>query len=122
MTDGKYVEKYSGPRELEDLKEFVQSMRGKKDDAKHGTVDEKTIEYVQTLSVDTFDEAVAEGLYFIKFYAPWCGHCKRMAPAWEELGKKYAGHKSVTIAEVDCTKNREICDKHDVSSSVNIIS
>lgn len=115
MTDGKYVEKYSGPRDFEDLREFVNSMRGKKDSAKHGTVEEKNVEYVQTLNVETFEEAVAEGHYFIKFYAPWCGHCKRMAPAWEQLGKKFAGHKSVTIAEVDCTKNREICDKNEVT-------
>ncbi|CAD5115831.1 DgyrCDS4769 [Dimorphilus gyrociliatus] len=115
MTDGKYVEKYSGPRDFEDLKEFVNSMRGKKDDAKHGTVEDKKVEYVQTLTVDTFEDSISEGHYFIKFYAPWCGHCKRMAPAWEELGKKFAGHEIISIAEVDCTKNREICDKHEVT-------
>eukprot|EP00667_Euglena_gracilis_P024981 EG_transcript_29064 len=52
---------------------------------------------------------------FIKFFAPWCGHCKAMAPAWETLMNEYAGSKSVVVAEVDCTVQDKLCSDHGVS-------
>ena len=42
---------------------------------------------------------------FIKFYAPWCGHCKAMAEDWAKLADEYADDKSMVIAEFDATAN-----------------
>lgn len=44
---------------------------------------------------------------FVKYYANWCGHCKRLAPVWEELAALYKANpeSNVIIANIDQTLN-----------------
>ena len=42
-----------------------------------------------SLTKENFSELAGERMVMVKFFAPWCGHCKSLAPAWDELTKEY---------------------------------
>lgn len=66
---------------------------------------------VRALTTDDFEAAAAEDgkTLAVKFYAPWCGHCKKMAPTWEEIAAPLAA-RNVVVSEVDCTVHKDVCD------------
>eukprot|EP01123_Difflugia_compressa_P008730 TRINITY_DN267_c0_g1_i2.p1 TRINITY_DN267_c0_g1~~TRINITY_DN267_c0_g1_i2.p1 ORF type:complete len:639 (+),score=168.49 TRINITY_DN267_c0_g1_i2:108-1919(+) len=67
---------------------------------------------VVVLSSDNWKEELNKHEFTaIKFYAPWCGHCKKLAPVWEDLAgeiKQQHGDK-VLLAKIDCTINTDKC-------------
>lgn len=70
---------------------------------------------VVELTPETWDRTVGEKHAFVKFYAPWCGHCKALAPAWQTLAEEFAADPEVLIAEVDCTASgKPLCETHGV--------
>ncbi|EST07751.1 Thioredoxin domain protein [Kalmanozyma brasiliensis GHG001] len=51
----------------------------------------------------------------VKYYAPWCGHCKNLAPIYEKVADAFAQQKdTVLIAKVDADKNKQLGQKADI--------
>ncbi|UYV80088.1 PDIA3 [Cordylochernes scorpioides] len=61
---------------------------------------------VKVAVAKNFQELVtdSEKDVLIEFYAPWCGHCKKLAPTFEELGTAMKG-ENVEIVKMDATAN-----------------
>jgi protein disulfide-isomerase A1 len=68
---------------------------------------------VLVLGKENFQEALeTQQNIMVEFYAPWCGHCKQLAPHYAEAAKTLQGE--VPVAKVDCTVEKEICGEQQV--------
>lgn len=47
------------------------------------------------------------------FYAPWCGHCKRLSPILEEIAADPNNDK-IAVGTIDATSHRSLADKYNV--------
>jgi len=71
---------------------------------------------VKDLLPSNFDDIVLNSgkPALVEFFAPWCGHCKTLAPIYEELGHAFEHSDKVTIAKVDADAHKELGRKHGV--------
>uniref|UniRef100_A0A672NBF7 protein disulfide-isomerase n=1 Tax=Sinocyclocheilus grahami TaxID=75366 RepID=A0A672NBF7_SINGR len=62
---------------------------------------------VKVVVADTFEEIAndPEKDVLIEFYAPWCGHCKKLEPKYTELGERLYSDPNLVIAKMDATAN-----------------
>jgi len=71
---------------------------------------------VLVLTDDNFDEALEahENGLLVEMYAPWCGHCKQLAPEYEKAAKELEG-KGLSIAKLDATEHKASGAKYGVT-------
>lgn len=87
---------YSGARSLDALTEFITEKTGVRNKKK---VSQPTS--VAILNDSNFKKTIGDKHVLVAFTAPWCGHCKSLAPVWEDLATTYANEADVVIAKVD---------------------
>lgn len=104
---------YEGEREVADFVNFIASHRTDKSFKMPEIPVVKSD--VVVLTDDNFADT-ASGSWFVKFYAPWCGHCKSLAPIWSELATSEAAKPNgFKIAKIDCTgAGKKSCDAHKI--------
>ncbi|KAK3018802.1 hypothetical protein RJ639_005040 [Escallonia herrerae] len=75
-------------------------------------IDEKD---VVVLKEGNFSEFIEGKKYvMVEFYAPWCGHCKAMAPEYAAAATELRGNKDVALAKVDATEEGELAENYEV--------
>jgi thiol-disulfide isomerase/thioredoxin len=88
----------------------------------------RSSERAVVLTTDNFDKLTEGKLVFIKFYSPFCPHCKTISGAWDELASYYHGltdgddnnnnnNNNTLIGSIDCSdspKGKDLCVRFDI--------
>jgi len=103
------AEDYSGGRTAPDMVDFINGKAGT--NARIKAAPSATL----ALTPATFDSTIKGKNALVEFYAPWCGHCKRLAPDYDKVAQSFDGEESVVIAKVDADEHKELGTRFDVS-------
>lgn len=111
---------------------------GGSSDKTSGSVSSTTSDAVETQSSVLADEAVSDSLaqgqeneaqaldaksgkklVVLDFFATWCGPCKAMAPAMEQMEKKYAG--KIEFRKIDVDQEPELAQQYNITGVPTIV-
>jgi len=104
-------EDYNGGRTAEDIISFISEKSGAKGKAK------KVSSSVVVLTSENFDRVVLDTSkdVLVEFYAPWCGHCKHLAPDYDKVGSAFDNEPHVVIAKCDADAHKDLAQRFGVT-------
>jgi len=107
----KEAKPYEGGRTADDIINFINKEVGTNARLK------KAPSAVVTLDPTNFDSIALDKNkhVLVEFYAPWCGHCKHLAPDYEKLANIYVNEPDVVIAKVDADAHRDLGSRYGVT-------
>uniref|UniRef100_A0A7S2UVI5 protein disulfide-isomerase n=1 Tax=Fibrocapsa japonica TaxID=94617 RepID=A0A7S2UVI5_9STRA len=105
------AEDYTEGRTADDIVKFINGRTGLRRRV------QKEPSAVMELTTANFDTVVTEPgtTTMVEFYAPWCGHCKQLAPDYEKLAKAFEGEEKVLVAKVDASVERDLAQRYGVT-------
>ncbi|KAI4305726.1 hypothetical protein L6164_029074 [Bauhinia variegata] len=127
FAPGKPPVDYQGARDVKPIAEFalqqIKSLLKERLSGKtSGGSSEKSEPSASVeLNSGNFDELVLKSkeLWIVEFFAPWCGHCKRLAPEWKKASINLKG--KVKLGHVDCDAEKSLMSRFNVQGFPTIL-
>ena len=73
------------------------------------------------LTDENYKDFLSKGRHFVKFFAPWCGHCQRLEPTWLKLAESFKHDRSVSISRVNCDDFLEVCNDYGIKGYPSLL-
>ncbi|KAJ7964765.1 protein disulfide-isomerase like 2-2-like [Quillaja saponaria] len=127
FTPGKPPVDYQGARDVKPIAEFaLQQVKALLKERLNGKTTAGSSENSEpSVSVElnsrNFDELVIKSkeLWIVEFFAPWCGHCKKLAPEWKRAANSLKG--KVKLGHVDCDSEKSLMSRFNVQGFPTIL-
>ncbi|XP_021724558.1 protein disulfide isomerase-like 2-3 [Chenopodium quinoa] len=127
FVPGKGPVDYMGARDVKPIAEFalqqVKALLKDRLNGKAGGSSEKKSEPSASVELNSrnFDELVlkSKDLWVVEFFAPWCGHCKKLAPEWKKAASNLKG--KVKLGHVNCDEDKSLMSRFKVQGFPTIL-
>ncbi|WOL08851.1 protein disulfide isomerase-like 2-3 isoform X2 [Canna indica] len=135
FSPGKPPVDYQGARDVKPIAEFAlkqvkvllkERLDGKSSRDSNGKSSGDSSEKTEpsasiALTSQNFDELVikSKDLWLVEFFAPWCGHCKKLAPEWKKASINLKG--KVKLGHVDCDAEKSLMSRFNVQGFPTIL-